>query len=300
MAQETSSSFRGFRSPNYTQVPDELFDDLLAKLSGAELKVLLYIIRRTFGFKRDADSISLSQMLHGIARKDGQPLDQGTGLSKPTLLQTLRGLIARNIIIAERRRSEERGDEPTVYRLNVADARPECPTPRPLVKKFDQGVVKESIPPVVKKSAPQETVVQETETSNIRMLAPDDNKVTAHRNGVRRGGAILEPIGAVMQRQLARIPDDHEAQQAVRSVIRDLAQEFGDKAPIRSSTTRALHLMERSRLTLPAFVSALYEARSITKEQARSPRGRPTRNRMSYFFAVLTDILGLKSEPTET
>jgi hypothetical protein len=29
-------------------VPDQLFDELLVELSGAELKVLLYIIRRTF------------------------------------------------------------------------------------------------------------------------------------------------------------------------------------------------------------------------------------------------------------
>jgi hypothetical protein len=43
--------FKGFLSPRYTQVPDELFDELMAYLSGAELKVLLYIIRRTFGFK---------------------------------------------------------------------------------------------------------------------------------------------------------------------------------------------------------------------------------------------------------
>ena len=28
----------GFRSPNYTPVPDELFDELLVELSGAELK----------------------------------------------------------------------------------------------------------------------------------------------------------------------------------------------------------------------------------------------------------------------
>jgi len=56
--------FQGFRSPNYTQVPDELFDELMSTLSGAELKVLLYIIRRTFGFKKGSDTISLSQMLN--------------------------------------------------------------------------------------------------------------------------------------------------------------------------------------------------------------------------------------------
>ncbi len=43
--------FGGFDAPHYTQTPDVLFDELLPYLSEAELKVLLYIIRRTFGFR---------------------------------------------------------------------------------------------------------------------------------------------------------------------------------------------------------------------------------------------------------
>src|SRR3954465_9258610 len=101
-ARHSKSTFRGFRSPTYTQVPDELFDALLPDLSGAELKVLLYIIRRTFGFKRDSDTISLSQMLNGITRRDGTVLDRGVGLSKPTLLQALRSLSEQEIIFTER------------------------------------------------------------------------------------------------------------------------------------------------------------------------------------------------------
>jgi hypothetical protein len=48
--------FEGFSRPNYTQVPDELFDVLMPDLTEAELRVLLYIIRRTFGFKKDSES----------------------------------------------------------------------------------------------------------------------------------------------------------------------------------------------------------------------------------------------------
>src|SRR5947209_18974009 len=88
------TTFTGYASPNYTPVPDQLFDEHLCFLSGAELKVLLYIIRRTFGFKKDSDTISLSQMLGGIERRDGTVLDRGVGLSKKTLLQALRDLQA--------------------------------------------------------------------------------------------------------------------------------------------------------------------------------------------------------------
>src|SRR6476661_340025 len=109
--------FRGFSGPNYTPVPDELFDDLMVDLSGAELRVLLYIIRRTFGFKRDADAISLSQMVSGITTRDGRVLDHGTGLSKATVARGLKGLRDKGIILAERHSSPERGHEATSYRL---------------------------------------------------------------------------------------------------------------------------------------------------------------------------------------
>lgn len=116
--------FGGFRGPKYTPVPDEVFDVLLAEVSGNQLKVLMYIIRRTFGFKRDSDNISISQMLHGITTKQGKKLDRGVGLSKPTLLQALRDLTTMGIIIPTRRQSFENGDEPTNYRLNVLGDEP--------------------------------------------------------------------------------------------------------------------------------------------------------------------------------
>jgi hypothetical protein len=54
------AAFAGYDSPNYTMVPDQLFDEHLAFLSGAELKVLLYIIRR-----RHATSVSEGPRKHG-------------------------------------------------------------------------------------------------------------------------------------------------------------------------------------------------------------------------------------------
>jgi hypothetical protein len=125
MPKDSGTVFGGFRSPNYTMVPDELFDELLPVLTGSELKVLLYIIRRTFGFKKDADAISLSQMLHGIVTRDGRVLDHGVGIrDKKTLLAAIKSLEAQAIILTERHRSAERGDEPTTYRLNIIAAPP--------------------------------------------------------------------------------------------------------------------------------------------------------------------------------
>ena len=93
MSNDNKKHFKGYSKPNYTPVPDELFDEQLPDLSGAELKVLLYIIRWTFGFKKESDNISLNQLLHGITTKENVVLDRGTGLSKKTLLETLKNLV---------------------------------------------------------------------------------------------------------------------------------------------------------------------------------------------------------------
>jgi phage replication O-like protein O len=111
--------FQGFRFPNTTPVPDELFDDLLADLSGAELKVVMYICRRTFGFKKDSDTISISQMTNGIQKKDGEVLDRGTGLSKDSVARAVKSLEEKGVIVRIRRRSEDKGDEPTTYQLHI-------------------------------------------------------------------------------------------------------------------------------------------------------------------------------------
>src|SRR5215213_7430532 len=122
--------FEGFRFPTTTPIPDEIFDDLMAELSGAELKVLLYICRRTFGFKKESDNISINQMLRGITKRDGSRLDGGVGLSKPTLLRAIKTLTKKKIVVAEQRDSKEKGHEPTNYRLHMFD---------PLGKKMNQG-----------------------------------------------------------------------------------------------------------------------------------------------------------------
>lgn len=113
--------FAGFKSPNYTPIPDEFFDLLAPRLSEAELRVLLYIMRRTFGFKKQADAISLSQLTGGIRKRNGEVQDNGTGLSKPAALKGVAGLQEKGIIVVEKRMGEDGRNEVNVYRLRYAD-----------------------------------------------------------------------------------------------------------------------------------------------------------------------------------
>jgi hypothetical protein len=164
--------FKGFVPPAFTPVPDIVFDFLMQDLNLGELRALLYIVRRTLGFRRQEETISLSQMLNGLQAADGRALDRGVGLSKPTLLAALRSLEERGFIVVNRRQSAEKGNEPTTYRLNLCEPETSTAPPEhaqiapdepsenqpagtgqtgsevkspnsPLVKGFDQGLVKQ-------------------------------------------------------------------------------------------------------------------------------------------------------------
>src|SRR6059058_4358812 len=78
--------FEGFEPSNTTSVPDVLFDVLLSRLNEAQLKVILYIIRRTLGFKKTSDAISLQQFRWGIVTNGDKRLDEGCGLKNYTAI----------------------------------------------------------------------------------------------------------------------------------------------------------------------------------------------------------------------
>jgi len=149
-----NGQFIGFSSPRYTQVPDELFDELLSELTGAELKVLMYVVRRTFGFKRDSDHISLSQLVNGIVKKDGVVLDRGTGLAKDSVARATKSLVEKGILLRKLVTSPERGCEASEYSLRVIHI--------PLSEKHDRGSIPKIVQGAVRKSDTQETDIQKT------------------------------------------------------------------------------------------------------------------------------------------
>jgi hypothetical protein len=109
-------SFAGFERSNTTPIPDALFDELLSLLSGAELKVLLYIMRRTWGFKKDTDAISLSQFQNGIVTYDGVRLDSGCGIKRrETIIQALSSLEKDGYIVSHKSQDSAGDNAVTVY-----------------------------------------------------------------------------------------------------------------------------------------------------------------------------------------
>jgi phage replication O-like protein O len=69
-----------------TQVPNIVFDTLLPTLTESELKVLLVIVRQTYGWHKERDWISHSQFV------------KKTSLSRRSVSSALKSLSSKNIV----------------------------------------------------------------------------------------------------------------------------------------------------------------------------------------------------------
>jgi Bacteriophage replication protein O len=232
--------FEGFYVPNSTQVPDDLFDKFMADLSGAELKVLLYIIRRTFGFKRQQDAISISQLVNGITKKNGEVLDKGTGLSRATAVLAAKSLEKRGFIVRTKKYSAEHGDEATAYSLKIATLQekkpdnafrrvPQEPSSEPAGGVYENhtpagglkirhGGSSKISPGGVQKSYPQDTGEQDTQTVNVN--SPPKSQKPAKRGKSKLAElpnlAISEEEIDASTKQLVRTFDDEHSRNYFR------------------------------------------------------------------------------------
>jgi len=75
-----------YEQPNYTQTPNAFFDEHLPDMGFAELKVVCFAMRKTFGWHKENDRISLSQFV------------DGTGLSKRGVIDGIEAAIRRGVM----------------------------------------------------------------------------------------------------------------------------------------------------------------------------------------------------------
>jgi len=120
-----SPLFAGYGRPKYTQIPNLFLDQQVQDLNPSEIRVLLYIFRRTFGWQEDGAAIQASHFTKGRSGKDGRPQDRGAGLSENSFLTAARSLEAKGIIFRHKQYHPQDGSTPTYYELNI-DGQPHC------------------------------------------------------------------------------------------------------------------------------------------------------------------------------
>ena len=90
--------------PNTTQVPNVLLDEIIPKLTCAPVRVLLAIIRLTYGFQKFSDRLSLTY------------LSKKTGLSRRTVIDGIKPLKGKGIVVIK---PGARGKGANEYSLNL-------------------------------------------------------------------------------------------------------------------------------------------------------------------------------------
>lgn len=265
MAKSKDFVFAGFRYPTYTQVPDEVFDVLMPDLTEAEIKCLLYIVRRTFGFRKDSDAIATKQFIDGIITRDGRQLDRGTGLSSKGVWSGLKGLEAKGIIEVERRLAPDGDYEINVYRLKFHTSEGVTTLGSNPYYLRKGGVTTSGS---TQHTVEQETVEQETDISKSRPSSTPS--ISSDENIEELTSAELELL------------------------IETCSREFGDMGHLESNLTRTFNLWAHTRFDEVEILAHVRQARERTKQRIGLSAVKNRDKKMAYFFAVLEDVLGLK------
>lgn len=103
--------------PNTTPTPDVFYDWIAPTLSEGELRVMLYLIRRTFGFGKHSDRVSFSQFCDGITTLEGKRLDLGTGMTRRAVLSVVSALETKGLVICHRGGKGKHGHAINEYSL---------------------------------------------------------------------------------------------------------------------------------------------------------------------------------------
>lgn len=110
----TKKQFEGFRkidkeSKNFYGIPNE-WTDIMAEIDNlAELKIIEYIMRHTWGFKEHdtLKCITTDEFAHGRKRKDGTRMDKGTGLGTTGVKQGITKAVEHGYVICETDESDK-------------------------------------------------------------------------------------------------------------------------------------------------------------------------------------------------
>lgn len=89
------SDFSGFEKPkaNFSPIPHELIAQLPRFKTLAELKIVLYVLRHTWGYQDDYKKITLDEFENGRKTKDGNRIDEGVGMTRPSIISGIKQAI---------------------------------------------------------------------------------------------------------------------------------------------------------------------------------------------------------------
>ena len=139
--------FPGFSKPeaNFFRLPNEWTDITAHVTSLAEMKVVEYVLRHTWGYSEYdiVKKITTDEFMYGRKRKSGERIDIGTGLSKPSVIAGLKSAVEHGLLEEEIDDSDKARIK-KYYKLKmktpIEEKEPEKQAPHADVKKLYIGV----------------------------------------------------------------------------------------------------------------------------------------------------------------
>lgn len=173
------ATFKGFSQAleNWCKLPLEFIDGMPLIKSLGEALVILYVIRHTWGYGDDEKRITEDEFLHGRKRRDGSRIDNGTGLSAPTVRDGIRRAVKHKFIFVDVD-DHDLARVKKYYRLNVKRA------PHASKKLASPRQGERSLPP------------SEKHLRGEKNLSPDSKKLSVRgKDSLRQGAKNLSSGG---------------------------------------------------------------------------------------------------------
>lgn len=177
---------------NSFQLPNSVIDELLADLTGAELKCYLYVLRKTKGWNKEEDAISVSQFM------------KVTGLSNRKVIDACERLVELGLL-------EQKIGSNKIKVFSVKDYKTSSSEESSLVKKVHSGSEESSLS-VVKKV--------HTQNNNINNTTKNNNTSSSEKNFQTEQRA----------KKYSFSPDDMRAAEWIFELLKKLNPEFKVKS----------------------------------------------------------------------
>jgi hypothetical protein len=159
-------------APDFTMVPNVVFDMILPHLDGGEAKVLFFLIRETYGWHSQAVQLSLPQVC------------AGAGVSRRTAAEALKSFEARGMVRVERTTGQH-GKESNIYALLITEDRKYISYTSAGQKIADPGRIDSSLGGRIDSSRPTSSIKkEEREERGQPLLTERPGRYTGGRYGV--------------------------------------------------------------------------------------------------------------------
>jgi hypothetical protein len=317
----TQESIQG----EYFQVP-AIFLSLCAMIDNlAELKVVMYVMRHTWGFREygTPKRITIDEFMHGRMRVDGTRMDLGTGLSESAIKDGLQRAIDHEIIVCYVDDSDQARIK-NYYELKMQNEEAVSPEP----EYFEEQTTTETSTDQLEPDYPTQEeydpyadtiFAQSPKSPNQKFFVSEPELITGSEGVINSpGGSKQLPrsenrtLESTLRTNDIRIthssenledfirsyPDQLPKAKAkspafIRNMITDFSRDLGDQDHIFSNISQAAKIYRDSGMSEEAFMQVLYDARVTAKKATQikhlNSHGRP--NRMPYFFRCLSGAL---------